>query len=24
VITAVVYLVWHLVAGTGRENTLAG
>jgi len=24
VITAVVYLGWHLVAGTGRENTLAG
>jgi len=23
-ITAVVYLGWHLVAGTGRENTLAG
>ena len=24
VITAVVYLGWHFVAGTGRENTLAG
>ena len=24
VITAVVYLAWHFVAGTGRENTLAG
>src|SRR5580693_6026333 len=24
VITAVVYLTWHFVAGTGRENTLAG
>ena len=24
VITAVVYLAWHLIAGTGRENTLAG
>jgi len=23
-ITAVVYLGWHVVAGTGRENTLAG
>jgi purine-cytosine permease-like protein len=23
-ITAVVYLGWHLLAGTGRENTLAG
>src|SRR5580693_2782557 len=23
-ITAVVYLGWHFVAGTGRENTLAG
>jgi NCS1 family nucleobase:cation symporter-1 len=24
VITAAVYLIWHAVAGTGRENTLAG
>ena len=24
VITAVVYLTWHLIAGTGRESTLAG
>src|SRR5215472_6880552 len=24
VITALVYLGWHLLAGTGRENTLAG
>jgi nucleobase:cation symporter-1, NCS1 family len=24
VITAVVYLGWHLIAGTGRESTLAG
>jgi nucleobase:cation symporter-1, NCS1 family len=24
VITAAVYLGWHLLAGTGRENTLAG
>jgi nucleobase:cation symporter-1, NCS1 family len=24
VITAVIYLGWHLLAGTGRENTLAG
>jgi nucleobase:cation symporter-1, NCS1 family len=24
VITAVVYLTWHLIAGTGRETTLAG
>ena len=23
VITAVVYLTWHAIAGTGRENTLA-
>jgi hypothetical protein len=23
VITAAVYLGWHLLAGTGRENTLA-
>jgi hypothetical protein len=24
VITAAVYLIWHAVAGTGRETTLAG
>ena len=23
VITAVVYLTWHAIAGTGRENTLS-
>jgi purine-cytosine permease-like protein len=24
VITAVIYLAWHLIAGTGRERTLSG
>ena len=24
VLTAAIYLIWHAVAGTGRENTLAG
>jgi hypothetical protein len=23
-ITALVYLSWHAIAGTGRENTLTG